>query len=176
MTGGAQYDSTHIYVPTEDFDRFVASVVTTFGGTTSKRAVTTVTPTPSDTISQIISTPVGMFSAFGYETPIPYPFGTERTGYLVSDMDTAVRAVRGAGANVIVTPFDDPIGVDAIVQFPGGVNMQLYVHNTAPSDKPLEGVPEIASTYLWTVWIHSLGASCFLAWQGHLQRGERTGH
>ena len=139
---GAQYDSTHVYVPTEDFDRFVASVVTTFGGTTSKRAVTTVTPTPSDTISQIISTPVGMFSAFGYETPIPYPFGTERTGYLVNDIDTAVRAARGAGANVIVTPFDDPIGRDAIVQFPGGVNMQLYVHNTAPSYKPLEGVPE----------------------------------
>ena len=139
---GAQYDSTHVYVPTQDFDRFVASVVTTFGGTTSKRAITTVTPTPSHTISQIISTPVGMFSVFGYETPIPYPFGTERTGYLVSDMDTAVRAARGAGATVIVTPFDDPIGRDAIVQFPGGVNMQLYVHNRAPSYKPLEAVPE----------------------------------
>ena len=139
---GAQYDSTHIYVPTQDFNRFVASVVTIFGGTTSKRAVTTVTPTPSDTISQIISTPLGMFSVFGYETPIPYPFGTERTGYLVSDIDTAVRAARSAGANVIVTPFDDPIGRDAIIQFPGGVNMQLYVHNTAPSNKPLEAVPE----------------------------------
>lgn len=139
---GPQYDSTHVYVTAEDFDRFVAAVVVTFGGTTSKQVITTVTPTPSITISQIISTPVGMFSVFGYKTPIPYPFGTERTGYLVSDMDTAVRAARAAGADVIVTPFDDPIGQDAIIQFPGGVNMQLYVHNTAPSSKSLEAVPE----------------------------------
>jgi hypothetical protein len=139
---GAQYDSAHVYVTAEYFDRFVAAVVATFGGTTSKQVLTTVTPTPSDAISQIISTPVGMFSVFGYKSPIPYPFGTERTGYLVSDMDAAVRAARDTGANVIVTPFNDPIGRDAIIQFPGGVNTQLYVHNTAPSYKPLETVPE----------------------------------
>jgi hypothetical protein len=28
-----QYDSTHVYVAPEDFDRFVASFVATFGGT-----------------------------------------------------------------------------------------------------------------------------------------------
>lgn len=61
---GAQYDSTHVYVTAEDFDRFVASVVVTFGGTASKGVVTTVTPTPSDAISQVISTPVGMLSVF----------------------------------------------------------------------------------------------------------------
>ena len=139
---GPQYDSTHVYVSPEGFDRFVASVTATFGGTTSKPGVTTVTPTPSSTTSQIISTPVGMFSVFAYRTPLPYPFGAERTGYLVTDMDAAVRATRAAGADVLVTPFNDPIGRDAIIQFPGGVNMQLYVHTVAPSSKPLETVPE----------------------------------
>jgi hypothetical protein len=139
---GAQYDSTHVYVTPEDFDHFVASVVATFGGTASKRVVTTVTPTPSSTLSQIISTPVGVFSVFGYRTPAPYPFGTERTGYLVTNMDEAVHAARLAGADVVVTAFNDPIGRDAIIQFPGGVNTQLYVHTTAPSNKALELVPE----------------------------------
>ena len=57
-------------------------------------------------------------------------------------MDAAVRAARATGADVFVTPFDDPVGKDAVIQFPGGVNTQLYVHTTAPSYKPLETVPE----------------------------------
>src|SRR5437868_2132610 len=139
---GPQYDTTHVYVAPEDFDRFVASVLATFGGTTSKQVVTTVTPNPSSTISQLILTPVGTISVFGFKTPIPYPFGVERTGYLVSDLDTAVRAAQATGADVFVTPFDDPIGKDAIIQWPGGVNTQLYWHTTPPSYKPLETVPE----------------------------------
>ncbi|MGH9561290.1 MAG: glyoxalase, partial [Terracidiphilus sp.] len=39
---GPQYDTTHVYVAPEDFDHFVASVVATFGGTTSKQGVFTV--------------------------------------------------------------------------------------------------------------------------------------
>jgi len=139
---GPQYDTTHVYVAPEDFDRFVASVVATFGGTTSKQVVITVTPTPSSTISQLILTPVGTISVFGFKTPLPYPFGAERTGYLVTDMDAAVRAVRATGADVLVAPFDDVAGQDTVIQFPGGVNMQLYVHTTPPSYKPLDTVPE----------------------------------
>src|SRR5258705_13811625 len=86
---GPQYDSTHVYVTPDDFDRFVASVLATFGGTTSKQVVATVTPSPSSTLSQLILTPVGTLSLFGYKTPVPYPFGVERTGYMVSDMDAA---------------------------------------------------------------------------------------
>jgi hypothetical protein len=41
-----------------------------------------------------------------------------------------------------VTPFNDPIGRDAIIQWPGGVNMQLYWHTTAPSYKALQTIPE----------------------------------
>jgi len=139
---GPQYDTTHVYVAQEDVDRFVASVLATFSGTTTKSVVANVTPTSSSTISQLILTPVGSISVFGFKTPVPYPFGAERTGYLVSDMDAAVRAARTTGADVFVTPFDDPIGRDAIIQFPGGVNTQLYIHTAAPSYKPLETVPE----------------------------------
>src|SRR5437016_2869853 len=107
---GPQYDTTHVYVSSDDFDRFVASVLATFGGSTSKQVVATVTPTPSSTISQLILTPVGTISVFGFKTPVPFPFGVERTGYLVSDIDVAVRVARETGADVLVTAFDDPIG------------------------------------------------------------------
>src|SRR5438309_1503318 len=72
-----QYDTTHVYVAPEEFDRFVASLIATFGGTTTKQGVFTVTPTPSSTMSQLVLTPVGSISVFGFKTPIPYPFGIE---------------------------------------------------------------------------------------------------
>jgi len=137
-----QYDTAHVYVAPEDFDRFVASLVATFGGTTTKQGVFTVTPTPSSTMSQLVLTPAGTVSVFGFKTPIPFPFGAERTGYLVTDMDAAIRAARTTGADVIVTPFNDPLGRDAVIQWPGGVNTQLYWHTTAPSYPPLKTVPE----------------------------------
>jgi hypothetical protein len=139
---GPQYDTTHVYVAPGQFDRFVSSLLATFGGTASKQGVFTVTPTPSSTMSQLVLTPVGTLSIFGFKTPIPYPFGLERTGYLVTNLDRAVRAAQATGADVLVAPFDDPIGKDAIIQWPGGVNMQLYWHTTAPSYKTLETIPE----------------------------------
>lgn len=137
-----QYDTTHVYVAPEDFDRFVASLIATFGGTTTKQGVFTVTPTASSTMSQLVLTPVGTISVFGFKTPIPYPFGFERTGYLVTDINSAIREARAAGADVLVTPFDDPIGKDAVIQFPGGVDTQLYWHTTPPSFAPLQTIPE----------------------------------
>jgi predicted enzyme related to lactoylglutathione lyase len=139
---GPQYDTTHVYVAPQDFDRFVASLIATFGGTTTKQGVFTVTPTPSSTMSQLVMTPVGTVSVFGFKTPVPYPFGLERTGYLVTDMDEAIRAAKATGADVLVAPFNDPIGQDAIIQWPGGVNTQLYWHTTAPSYAPLQTIPE----------------------------------
>jgi len=140
---GPQYDTTHVLVAPEDFDRFVASVLATFGGTaTSKQAAVTVTPTPSSTMLQAIFTPVGILSVFGFNTPVPYPFGAERNGYLVTDMDAATQAARADGADVLVSPFNDPIGRDVILQWPGGVNMQLYWHTTVPSYAPLQTIPE----------------------------------
>jgi len=139
---GPQYDTTHVYVTPLDFDRFVASLIATFGGTTTKQGVFTVTPTPSSTMSQLVMTPVGTVSVFGFKTSVPYPFGLERTGYLVTDVDEAIRAAKATGADVLVAPFNDPIGRDAIIQWPGGVNTQLYWHTTAPSYAPLQTIPE----------------------------------
>ncbi|MFF3547576.1 VOC family protein [Streptomyces platensis] len=139
---GAQYDSTHVYVAPGTEQAFVTSWVSTFGGTTIGPTATQVTPTPSRTLSELVLSPVGTLSVFEYTTPVPYPFGTERTGWLVTDLDRAVRAARADGADVTVAPFTDPIGRDAVVQFPGGINAQLYVHTTPPSYPKLVSVPE----------------------------------
>jgi predicted enzyme related to lactoylglutathione lyase len=139
---GAQYDTTHVYVAPDEVDRFVESFIATFGGKSTKQVVATVTPTPSSTTSQLLLTPAGSVSVFGFKTPIPYPFGHERTGYLVTDIDAAVKAAQSAGADVLVKTFPDPIGRDVVVQWPGGINMQLYWHTTAPSYPELQTVPE----------------------------------
>jgi predicted enzyme related to lactoylglutathione lyase len=139
---GAQYDTTHVYVAPEDVDKFAASFLATFGGQSTKQVVATVTPTPSSTTSQLLQTPVGTVSLFGFKTPIPYPFGAERTGYLVTDIDEAIKVAKEAGAAVLVATFPDPIGRDAVIQWPGGVNMQLYWHTTKPSYAAFETVPE----------------------------------
>jgi predicted enzyme related to lactoylglutathione lyase len=139
---GPQYDTTHVYVAPADVDPFVASFLATFGGQSSKQVVATVTPTPSSTTSQLLQTPVGTVSLFGFRTPIPFPFGAERTGFLVTDMDVAIKAARAAGADVLVEPFPDPIGRDAVIQWPGGVNTQIYWHTTPPSYAAFQAVPE----------------------------------
>jgi predicted enzyme related to lactoylglutathione lyase len=139
---GPQYDTTHVYVAPADVDRFASSFLATFGGQSTKQVVATVTPTPSSTTSQLLQTPAGTVSLFGFTTPIPYPFGAERTGYLVTDLDAALAAARTAGAIVLVDAFPDPIGRDAVIQWPGGINMQLYWHTTKPSYAPYQTVPE----------------------------------
>ncbi|BAM88566.1 conserved exported hypothetical protein [Bradyrhizobium oligotrophicum S58] len=139
---GAQYDTTHVYVAPDDVEKFAASFLATFGGQSTKQVVATVTPTPSSTTSQLLQTPVGTVSLFGFKTGIPYPFGAERTGYLVTDLDQAIKAAKAAGADVVVAPFPDPIGRDAVIQWPGGVNMQLYWHTTKPSYAAYEAVPD----------------------------------
>jgi predicted enzyme related to lactoylglutathione lyase len=137
-----QYDTTHVYVAPEDVDKFAASFLATFGGKSTKQVVATVTPTPSSTTSQLLQTPVGTVSLFGFKTPIPHPFGAERNGYLVTDIDEAIKAARTAGADVIVSTFPDPIGRDAVIQWPGGVNLQIYWHTTKPDYTPFERIPE----------------------------------
>jgi predicted enzyme related to lactoylglutathione lyase len=104
--------------------------------------VVNVLQVPSSEEFQYILTPLGSISVFAFKTPIPFPFGQERTGYLVTDMDQAIRAARAAGAEVIVAPFKDPIGMDAVIQWPGGVKMQLYWHFAPSTSAPLEMIPD----------------------------------
>ncbi|QJU58769.1 glyoxalase [Sphingomonas sp. AP4-R1] len=162
---GPQYDTTHVYVAPGDFDRFVTSLTATFGGTATKKGEFQVTPTTSKTMSQLVLTPAGSLSVFGFLTPVPVPFGAERTGYLVDDMDAAVASARKAGAARLITTFLDPIGRDVVVQWAGGVNMQLYWHTTKPNYPALATVPEnriyltsdVADTFLrqWSGFAHA---------------------
>jgi hypothetical protein len=168
---GPQYDTTHVYVPATDVDRFVTSFLQTFGGKTSQAGVFTVTPTPSSTRIQLVLTPVGTLSVFGFKTPIPYPFGSERTGYLVIDMDEAIRTAKETGADVLVDPFDDAIGRDAIIQWPGGVNTQLYWHTTPPSYASLQTVPE-NRVYVSPNKVDSFVRSFLAFSQGHIVSDE----
>jgi predicted enzyme related to lactoylglutathione lyase len=137
-----QYDTSHVYVAPSDVDRFVQSFTATFGGQSTKQVVVNVLPTPSSTTSQLLQTPYGTVSLFGFTTPIPRPFGQERNGYLVKDMDIAIKAARANGADVVVSDFPDPIGRDVVVQWPGGVNMQLYWHTSTPNYAAFQTVPE----------------------------------
>jgi predicted enzyme related to lactoylglutathione lyase len=139
---GPQYSTTHVYVSPADFDSLVNSFVATFGGNPSKRTVGNVLPTSGSADLQYILTPVGALSIFGFHTSVPFPFGQERTGSLVTDMDQAIKQARAAGAEVVVEPFKDPIGMDAVIQWPGGVKMQLYWHFTPPNYPPLQTVPD----------------------------------
>jgi predicted enzyme related to lactoylglutathione lyase len=139
---GAQYDTTHVYVAPDAVDKFVASFLATFGGQSTKQVVITVTPTPSSTTSQLLQTPVGTVSLFGFKTPIPYPYGAERSGYLVTDMDEAIQLAKASGADVLVATYPDPFGRDAVIQWPGGVNMNLYWHTTKPSYATFATIPE----------------------------------
>lgn len=137
-----QYSTTHVYVAPADVDRFVTAFLGTFGGHSTKQVTVTVTPAPSTASSQLLQTPVGTVSLFGFRTPIPYPFGAERTGFLVANMDAAIQAARETGADVIVQPFADPIGLDAVIQWPGGVNTQIYWHTQTPSYTSFQTIPE----------------------------------
>jgi hypothetical protein len=139
---GPQYAATHVYVAPADLDGFTSSLVATFGGTKSQPAVFKVTPTPSETEFQYVLTPAGSFSVFAFKTPIPYPFGGERTGYLVTDFDAALRSAKAHDADVVVAPFPDPIGRDVIIAWPGGLHMQLYWHTTPPNYAKLQTIPE----------------------------------
>jgi predicted enzyme related to lactoylglutathione lyase len=154
---GAQYDGAHVYLAAPDLEPFVTSFVATFGGQASKPVTTTVTPTPSRTTFVGVGTPAGRLSVFAFATPIPFPFGAEEVGYLVKDMDSAVAAATAAGADLVVAPFPDPIGRDAVIRWPGGVTMQLYWHNVPPSAPPLAAAPE------HRVYVSPQSADAFIA-------------
>jgi hypothetical protein len=137
-----QYEDTHVYVSPSEVSAFVSSWEATFGGTNTAPNVTDVTPTSSTEISELVQSPVGQLSVFGFETGTPYPFGQERYGYLVTSLPAGVAAAERSGAQLVVSPWNDPIGKDAIIQFPGGVDLQLYWHTTAPDYAPLVTIPE----------------------------------
>jgi hypothetical protein len=139
---GPQYDTAHVYVQPGMATAFVTSWIATFGGMSTAPKATDVTPTPSETSSELVLSPVGTLSVFGYRSGIPYPFGQEPGGDLVTNFSDGVAKAVRSGADLVVSPWNDPIGKDAIVQFPGGVYLQIYWHTKPPSYPPLATVPD----------------------------------
>jgi hypothetical protein len=139
---GVQYDAPHIYIQHGMEKAFVDSWLATFGGTATSPLTLDVTPTPSETLSDIILSPVGTLSVFDFSTGIPYPFGQESVGDMVSNFNRGVSDAVRSGATLLVSPFDDPVGQDAIVQFPGGVDIQLWRHFSSTVFAPLATIPD----------------------------------
>src|ERR1700754_4532610 len=80
---GPQYDTTHVYIDdAAHYDAFVNAYIATFGGKPSQRITVNVMPVEASTLAQYVWSPVGNLSTFAFQTPIPYPFGQERTGWL----------------------------------------------------------------------------------------------
>ena len=127
-----QYGSTHVYVAPEEVDRFAGELPRDFwrskhqagdchGDADAKQRHI---PASSRLRSERCRSSAS-------RTPIPYPFGSERTGYLVTE--SIPRSKRLAPwRRRIGRTFRDPIGRDAVIQWPGGVNMQIYWHSPNP--------------------------------------------
>jgi hypothetical protein len=142
LSAGPQYDTTHVYVEPGTESAFVKSWEATFGGTNSTPRLADVTPTPSAALSTVVLSPVGSLSVFDFRSGIPYPYGDERGGDLVSNFTEGVADALRSGASLVVSPYHDAIGRDCIVQFPGGVDINLYWHTTPPSYPRLESLPQ----------------------------------
>lgn len=140
---GPQYAAAHVYLEPGTMPAFVRSWEATFGGSHYDFVDNAnVTPTPSKALWTFITSPVGHLSVFDYHTPKPHPFGEERTGWGVTDVDKALNAAKRSGAYELVAPFDDTVGRDAVIQFPGGLNTQLWLNFTPPTLPKLTTTPE----------------------------------
>ena len=71
-TAGPQYDTAHVYIAPSIVSAFVTSWETTFGGTNTTPKVTDVTPTPSETISELaLSRSARCRSSVHHADPLP---------------------------------------------------------------------------------------------------------
>jgi len=89
-------------------------------------------------------THAGTVSVFGSKTPVPYPFGLERTGYLVNDVAEANPRSQGSGLRIgLSRSLQYTMAGDAIIQWPGGVNTQLYGTQPRQLMRRCQNIPEI---------------------------------
>jgi hypothetical protein len=68
---GSRYDTTPVHVTPAAVDAFVAGWGATFGGTHTVKVLTTVTPSPGKTESELVMSPVGTLSVSDFKTPAP---------------------------------------------------------------------------------------------------------
>ncbi|MGW4488012.1 VOC family protein [Amycolatopsis sp. NPDC004368] len=139
---GVQYDASHVYLQHGTLPAFIKSWEGTFGGTDNGQNTFQITPTPSKALASIIHSPVGLLAAYDYQTPVPYPFGAEQTGFGVHDPDLGADAALRSGAEVTVTPWTGPVGREAVVKFPGGFASQIWLQYDMSGFTPLKTQPE----------------------------------
>jgi len=132
-----QYDTAHVYVAAGGADAFIRSFVATFGGQASKGIEANSASAMNDGESQYVWSPVGTLAVFNSSTPRQVPLG-----YMVLDMDKAIAEAKAVGAKVIDGPSQESTGRSAVVEWPGGVTMQLYSDSARPNYAPLASVPE----------------------------------
>jgi len=169
---GPQYDTTHVYVEPGTENAFVRSWEATFGGTNTTPRLADITPTPSAALSTVVLSPVGSLSVFDFRSGIPYPYGEERGGDLVSNFNEGVADALRSGASLVVSPYHDATGRDCIIQFPGGVDINLYWHTTPPSYPRLVSVPE-SRVYLDPAPANSFISDWLAFSQGHIVTDDR---
>lgn len=154
---GVEYDASHVYVQHGKLNAFIKSWEATFGGTNNPPTVFGITPTPSKALASIIHSPVGLLAAYDYQTPVPYPFGTEQTGFAVHGIDGAAQAARRTGATVPVAPWTGPVGREAVVRFPGGFSSQIW------AQFDMSGFPPLATQPEFRVYLSADTVGAFLA-------------
>ncbi len=143
---GEAFRTFHVYAQPGTAAAFVNSWIATFGGTAQPPANgIDLTPYPSKATAIMLSSPVAALSVYDFSTGIPYPFGREVSGWGVTDVDEGVKQASAADAQVLVAPFDDPLGRDAVIQFPAGNAVQLWHLFDLPSNlyPPLTTKPDL---------------------------------
>jgi predicted enzyme related to lactoylglutathione lyase len=72
---------------------------------------------------------------------LPYPYGRETTGYAVADLDATLAEAVTAGATILVPAFIAGDRRSAMVQFPGGIIVEIH-DAFAPRSSPARPVDD----------------------------------
>jgi hypothetical protein len=57
---------------------------------------------------------------------LPYPYGREFTGYEVTNLGETLAKAKGAGATILVGPYQADQRQASFVQFPGGYIAEIH--------------------------------------------------
>lgn len=110
LAAGLQYGTTLVSVALGRFQPFHRQLCREVWRQQVESGVFQVTPTPGRPLSRLVLAPSGTISSFRFKTPIPWPPAAARPGYLVADIETAMKVAREHGADGGVDMFPDPIG------------------------------------------------------------------
>jgi hypothetical protein len=82
---------------------------------------------PQDTYRRVrISSSFGKLTVFVTDGQVPYPYGRELTGYEVTNLGETLAKAKGAGATILVGPYQADQRQASFVQFPGGYIAEIH--------------------------------------------------